>query len=191
MLFLGNIQKPEIPYRELEDLSLRFLPFLNDSEDYPLEMDKDYNILSASRGYYDPKYIYNKVGYWNHELYRFGIVYILSDNSLSPVFNIRGIEKLTKDTIYSTIPLYNNSNNRNYIVTEEDTYKIVTDVSSYEGVDHIDSSGKNLENSKGVVSLNGTGYDTNKVFGVDIKTDEEVINYLKNKLKIKGFFFVR
>lgn len=193
MLFLGNIQKPEIPYRELEDLSLRFLPFLNDSEDYPLEIDKDYNVLSASRGYYDPKYIYNKVGYWNHELYRFGVVYILADNSLSPVFNIRGIEKLASDTTYSTIPLYNNNNNRNYIVTEEDTYKIVTDSSSYEQVDAKDiiPSGKNLENSKGVVSLNGTGYDTHKVLGIDIKTNQEVIDYLKNKLKIKGLFFVR
>lgn len=193
MLFLGNIQKPEIPYRELEDLSLRFLPYLNDSESYPLVIDKDYNINSASKGYYDPKYIYNKVGYWNHELYRFGIVYILADNSLSPVFNIRGIEKLTKDAVYSKIPLYNNNNNRNYIVTEEDTYKIVTDVSSYEGIDagSIIPSDKNLENSKGVVSLNGSGYDDHMVFGIDIKTNKEVLDYLKNKLKIKGFFFVR
>lgn len=190
-LFLGNIQKPEIPYKEFEDLSLRFLPFLNDSEEYPLKIDKDYNINSQSMGYYDPKYIYNKVGYWNHELYRLGIVYILSDSSLSPVFNIRGIENLNKDTQYSTIPLYDNNGNRNYIVTEEDTYKIVTDTQSYGTGITIKPSGKNLENSKGVISLGGEGYDTHKVLGLDIKTNKEVLNYLKNVLKIKGFFFVR
>lgn len=190
-LFLGNIQKPEIPYKEFEDLSLRFLPFLNDSEEYPLKIDKDYNINSQSMGYYDPKYIYNKVGYWNHELYRLGIVYILSDSSLSPVFNIRGIENLNKDTQYSAIPLYDNNGSRNYIVTEEDTYKIVTDTQSYGTGITIKPSGKNLENSKGVVSLGGEGYDTHKIFGLDIKTDKEVLNHLKNVLKIKGFFFVR
>lgn len=190
-LFLGNIQKPEIPYKEFEDLSLRFLPFLNDSEDYPLKIDKDYNISSQSMGYYDPKYIYNKVGYWNHELYRLGIVYILSDSSLSPVFNIRGIENLNKNTQYSTIPLYDNNGGRNYIVTEEDTYKIVTDTQSYGIGITIKPSGNNLENSKGVISLGGGGYDTHKVLGLDIKTDKEVLNYLKNVLKIKGFFFVR
>lgn len=190
-LFLGNIQKPEIPYKEFEDLSLRFLPFLNDSENYPLKIDKDYNISSQSMGYYDPKYIYNKVGYWNHELYRLGIVYILSDSSLSPVFNIRGIENLNKNTQYSTIPLYDNNGGRNYIVTEEDTYKIVTDTQSYGIGITIKPSGKNLENSKGVISLGGGAYDTHKVFGLDIKTDKEVLNYLKNVLKIKGFFFVR
>lgn len=190
-LFLGNIQKPEIPYKEFEDLSLRFLPFLNDSEDYPLKIDKDYNINSQSMGYYDPKYIYNKVGYWNHELYRLGIVYILSDSSLSPVFNIRGIENLNKNTQYSIIPLYDNNGSRNYIVTEEDTYKIVTDTQSYSTGITIKPSGKDLENSKGVISLGGEGYDTHKVLGLDIKTDKEVLNYLKNVLKIKGFFFVR
>nr|DAO31368.1 MAG TPA: hypothetical protein [Crassvirales sp.] len=35
MLFLGNVHKPEIPYEELSDLSLRFLPYLKE-EDYEL-----------------------------------------------------------------------------------------------------------------------------------------------------------
>lgn len=195
-LFLGNIRKPEIPYAELEDLSLRFLPYLEDSEDYPLTIDKDYNIKSSSRGYYDSKYIYNNVGYWNHEIYRFGIVYIMSNNSLSPVFNIRGIDNLSKNTQCSIIPMYYTNGGikyRNHIITEEDTYKIVTDPKSYENVsqDQIISSGKDLENSKGVISLEGSGYDTNKVFAIGIRTNREVLDYLKDKLKIKGFFFVR
>jgi len=38
MLFLGNVHKPEIPYTELADLSLRFLPFLK-QENYQMDMD--------------------------------------------------------------------------------------------------------------------------------------------------------
>lgn len=179
MLFLGNIQRPEIPYKDLEDISLRFLPFVNIDETYSLDMDQDYNINSLSQGYYDPKYIYNKVGYWNHEIYRFGIVYIMADNSLSPVFNIRGIENLTNNTEYSEINLYDNNNKRNYITIEENTYKIVVDK----------HSSNNLENAKGVVSLN-QNINNETVLGIDIKTNSEVIDYLK-ELKIKGFFFVR
>jgi len=36
------------------------------------------------------KNVYYRVGYWPDEFYRFGIVYIFDDDSLSPVFNILG-----------------------------------------------------------------------------------------------------
>lgn len=190
MLFLGNIQRPDIPYQELEDLSLRFLPEVH-SESYPLQLDQDYNISSNSFGYYDPKFIYNKVGYWNHELYRFGIVYIMSDNSLSPVFNVRGIEKLDSTPSYSTIPMWKEDGSRNYIISEEETYKIVTEDISYGDTNQNTSGGSMLENSKGVVSLNMTSGGTQEIFSINFKVANEVVEYLKNKLNIKGFFFVR
>ena len=195
MLFLGNIQRPEIPYQELEDLSLRFLPYVC-SEDYPVQIDQDYNIQSNSFGYYDPKFIYNKVGYWNHELYRFGIVYIMSDNSLSPVFNVRGIEKLSLSTKYSKIPMWkkdqSNAAIRNYIVSEEETYKIITENVSY-GDNDLENSKENndLENSKGVVSINMPPSDTQQIYSINFKVAHEVIDFIKNELNIKGFFFVR
>jgi hypothetical protein len=37
MLFLGNVHKPDIPYKELADLSLHFLPFLK-QENYQMDM---------------------------------------------------------------------------------------------------------------------------------------------------------
>lgn len=197
MLFLGNVHKPEIPYQELEDLSLRFLPYIDSSENYPLQMDKDYNISSVSSGYYDPKFIYDKVGYWNHELYRLGIVYILSDNQLSPVFNVRGIEDLSDSTdCYSDIPMWTDEKKttRNFIVTEEDTYKIVTDPHSYPaGVIKEDEkkTTRNLENSKGVISLDGNVIDEQSIYSIGIKVNSEVLSYLKGKLNIKGFFLVR
>jgi hypothetical protein len=34
MLFLGNIHRPDINYKELTDLSLRFLPIVDTSKKY-------------------------------------------------------------------------------------------------------------------------------------------------------------
>lgn len=193
MLFLGNIQKPEIPYQDLQDLSLRFLPRIQ-QEEYPLSIDQDYSIKSSSFGYYDPKFIYNKVGYWNHELYRLGIVYIMSDNSLSPVFNVRGIENLNPDTKYSNIPMWNEVGgvkSRNYIVSEEETYRIITEDISYGKSSGSDSSNSDLENSKGVISLNMPAIDSQQIYSINFDVAYEVLTYLKQTLNIKGFFFVR
>jgi len=44
-------------------------------------------------GYYNTKNIYYRVGYWPNEFYRFGIVFIMNDYSLTPVFNIKGLIK--------------------------------------------------------------------------------------------------
>lgn len=197
MLFLGNIQKPEIPYQELSDLSLRFLPRIQE-EVYPLTIDHDYNVSSTSFGYYDPKFIYNKVGYWNHELYRIGIVYIMSDNSLSPVFNVRGIENLNSDTKYSNIPMWRDVGGiktRNYIVSDEETYKIITEDISYgsssSGRSEEDSSRADLENSKGVIAINMPSTDSQQIYSINFDVAYEVLTYLRQDLNIKGFFFVR
>ena len=197
MLFLGNIQKPEIPYQELSDLSLRFLPRIQE-EVYPLTIDHDYNVSSTSFGYYDPKFIYNKVGYWNHELYRIGIVYIMSDNSLSPVFNVRGTENLNSDTKYSNIPMWRDVGGiktRNYIVSDEETYKIITEDISYgsssSGRSEEDSSGADLENSKGVIAINMPSTDSQQIYSINFDIAYEVLTYLRQDLNIKGFFFVR
>ena len=124
------------------------MPVINSSETYPLIIDKDYNITSSSRGYYDPNYIYNKVGYWNHELYRLGIVYILADNTLSPVFNIRGTNNLSTNlNNYTFIDFKDEKGERKYITVEENTYRIIND-SEVGSVSHAP-----LENSLGVISI--------------------------------------
>jgi len=93
MLFLGNVHKPDIPYKELADLSLHFLPFLK-QENYQVDMDERYIISTYNKGYYDPKFIYDKTGYWGEEIYRLGVVYIMPNDELSPVFNIRGADNI-------------------------------------------------------------------------------------------------
>jgi hypothetical protein len=62
-------------------------------------LDHRYNDVGDSESgyeYYNVHNIYNKLGYWNEEIYRLGVVYILNDDSLSPVFNIRGVNSIPK-----------------------------------------------------------------------------------------------
>jgi hypothetical protein len=99
-LFMANIHKSKIEYDLLSKLSLCFYPYKTE-EQYPLINDgisESYEISAKSMGYYDSKYIYDKTGYWPGELYRLGVVYILKDGSLSPVFNIRGATNISTNT---------------------------------------------------------------------------------------------
>lgn len=181
MLFLGNVHKPALPCEKLKDLSLRFLPYLKDKK-YELSMDQEYVISSKSRGYYDPLYIYDNVGYWNKELYRLGIVYIMSNGQLSRVFNIRGRTQLA---------VFNEGSEDYYIDHQYTKFEIDEEVKYNESTGLIMSNGVNVanENVKGVIQLNSED-DTNVVHALEIRVSNEVINELK-KLGVQGYFFVR
>lgn len=209
MLFLANVHKPDIPYQELSDLSLRFLPYVKEVP-YQLDMDHNYNISSTTKGYYDPRFIYNNVGYWNNEFYRIGIVFIMPDNQLTPVFNIRGRYKVKpfgsngtvtnsffggnmfNDGQYNHFKVKNSSEERIYIQVEESTNYIVSPTSSSnldqerEGYSAIFPS--TYENSKGVISLESVK-DTDTIYALDIRVDDETLQELKKY--VKGYFFVR
>lgn len=177
MLFLGNVHKPEIPYEELKDLSLRFLPKLNDI-DYPLFQTQEYEIQSTNSGYLDDKFIYNYVGYWDKEIYRLGVVYILKNGELSPVFNIRGANNINSNTKYLDIPIYNGED-RNYITYNNSTNLIINKT---------DKKGAELENVKGVIRFSSTK-DTNTIHGIRIEASQKLTTELRKY--VKGFFFVR
>lgn len=181
MLFMANIHKPDIPYLELQDLSLRFLPYLHE-EQYSVIMNETYSFSNNSTGYIDPKYIYDKTGYWGEEIYRLGIVYILPNGTLSPVFNIRGAYNIStyNDSFYTKKPVYKIKDN---IKTEERESYIDYDESNYYIID-----GQNKENVKGVVSFK-PNTDTNTIYGIDIRVDSDTITELKKH--VKGYFFVR
>ena len=206
MLFLGNVHKPEIPYVELQDLSLRFLPYLK-QENYQMDMDEDYNISTFNKGYYDPQFIHDKTGYWGEEIYRIGIVYIMPNNELSPVFNIRGANNiynfggrniegdhsLYNDGQFSEFPVWIEKNEqkiRNYIQYNESNYEIIINNENNENSkNNIPGILQNsMENVKGVVRFIPTK-DTNTIYGLDIRVSDEVIQELKKY--VKGYFFVR
>jgi hypothetical protein len=77
------------------------------------------NITQAE--YYNPLNVYYNVGYWPDEIYRMGIVYIMNDDSLSPVFNLRGcsFEKVGDNNMRSQIELYDEEGNMNYLSKDE------------------------------------------------------------------------
>lgn len=186
MLFLGNSCKPDMMYKDLSDISLRLLPYLieSDSERFIGKTSYDYSDLSDqsySHEYYNTLNIYNKVGYWNEEIYRFGVVYIMKDGSLSPVYNIRGkngipkFEELQSAYLQSDLWKYeNNEKVRNHIPIDESTFDV--------------SGTSYLENAKGVLRIN-TDSDSRKVYGIGIAIPTEVSEYL-NTL-VQGLFIVR
>ena len=178
-LFLGNVSKPNIDYKELSDLSLHIYPTQYNSSQESLigKIDKSYNDKSDRYEYYNTKNIYNYVGYWPEEIYRFGIVYILSDNTKTSVFNIKGANLCdiqNPEKILNT-PLSKNGK-REYLNVNEENGLIEGGHSEF------------LENGRGVVRFGKASSD--KIIGVQFNIPEEVKNYLKD-LGIKGFFFVR
>lgn len=174
MLFLGNVHKQDIPYDKLQDLSLHFLPYLEE-KDYVCNIDENYIVSSTSQGYYNSEFIYKYTGYWNEELYRLGVVYILPNGQLTPVFNIRGNTNVQK---YGEIT-YSQYNLPDKVVYNESNYLVVST-----------KEAKNVqnENVKGVVRLK-SNRDTNVIHGFDIRISKEAIQELKKYAT--GFFFVR
>ena len=176
-MFFGNIKIWQQSYKELADLSLHFLPSLYEKS-YSNGYDKTLQ-NSIEDTYYDPKFIYNYVGYQKDEIYRFGIVYIMEDNSLSPVFNIRGCCSDKYD--YTKIDYYqkDNTSARNYIQYNEENGIIL-------------GNKLELENIYGLFTIKSSKSEYNNIFGITIKPDDTA--KLKKELiknGVKGYFFVR
>ena len=174
MLFMGNVKKEEIPYKELADLSLRFYPTLVEGESIGF-VDENYSDSSGKYEYYNVNNIYYRLGYWNDEIYRFGIVYIMKDFTLSPVFNIRG-----RDIINSSSPdieeIRTPIGARKYIPIDKQFFAInATD--NCKGVGRIVASQSQIQNND------------IKPIAIKINGSNELINELK-KYTI-GCFFVR
>jgi hypothetical protein len=94
MLFFGNVDSTVSDTKELQNLSYFIDVTLQQSKESIGWLDYEYtgsieNNLSQTE-YYNPQNIYYKVGYWPDEIYRLGVVYIMNDDSLSPVYNLRG-----------------------------------------------------------------------------------------------------
>lgn len=109
--FAGNVTKNYELFKTLEKYSLFVTPELVYTEDIgnlsPTYYER-YN--DTGYEYFNTKNIYYKLGYWNEEIYRAGIVYILNDYTLSPEFNIRGIKELTNSTLFHHFNLSDNIN---------------------------------------------------------------------------------
>lgn len=202
MLFFGNIENTLVDYKNLQNLSLFFdvslkqkkksIGWINPENYYP--EDDDF----SSMEYYNPRNIYYNLGYWPDEIYRLGVVYIMNDDSLSPVFNLRGCV-FTEEQSNNKRPIEYKIKDKNdkYIVNYLERDSFLT------GNGFIDN-----DNSYGVFK-NYAESENNKILGnnetkpwyYEIATpnwkekewNSDNITF-KDELKkygVKGFFFVR
>ena len=189
-LFFGSIHTKSINYTELQDLSLRFTLKPDTSKEYtPVPHLYNTSILNT---YSDPRFIYNYTGYQNHEIYRFGIVYIMQDGTLSPVFNVRGKYFSNDNTAYINFPIRNNGD-RVYITSDEITGIVYYEPTENSNKEQAISATDSIENAYGVVRIDiGSKDELKHVIGIRVDIQDKDALYKElNKLNIKGFFFVR
>lgn len=178
MLFMGNVSKTEIPYRELADLSLRIYPTLDQSNNIGF-VSQDYSDSTGKFEYYNVQNIYHRLGYWDDEIYRFGVVYIMKDFTLSPVFNVRGGNMDIADTFTEIEPV------------------MIGGVRQYVAIDRETSMINVTDNSKGVFRIKASQAQIRKgnngVFPIGIKFRFYDQSNLFEELKkyTIGCFFVR
>lgn len=193
MLFMANVHKQDIPYEELQDLSLRILPCLK-HEPYEAEIDHKYNVNNVKNSYINSKFIYDKTGYWDNELYRFGVVYILPNGELTPVFNIRGGIGICETVGFSKIPVFNDNNERQQVKYNESTNFLAETVNKHYNDKYPENSNftevVQYENVKGVCSFKTVhNLEQDIIYSVNFYADEDTKKELSKY--VKGYFFVR
>lgn len=193
MLFFGNVQGVTLNNKDLQNISL-YLPVTLRQETKTIGfVESNYKSKTSDdidqNEYYNPMNIYYKLGYWPGEIYRFGIVYQMIDDSLSPVYNLRGcrfsainesnfIPSLPSDNVVDYSSLLNLNGDMNYIPQD----------------DFIEDS-EYLNNTKGVFrnpDVNVIDYTSKEVLPLyyEIQVTEEIQTILK-KYGVKGYFIVR
>ena len=192
MLFFGNIVKNSDDYTELSDCALRIVPEVVPQDFKSLKWD--YSSSDGQYAYYNTTNIYNNVGYFDQEYYRFGVVFIYQNGTLSNVYNTLGCELNNGKDEYNKKVLYKSGT----LFTSDPTIRILLNRNYIE----IDDNGwiKNSEtyfqngeslNSKGVCHFNYGISNNNTILGIKFNIPNEVVKYLKEDLGIRGLFFVR
>lgn len=212
-LFLGNIKKIDPLYNDLRDISLRILPTYekHNKDELIGELNyryQDYTLIKNNLEYYNPVNIYNYVGYEPGEIYKLGIVYIMKDNSLSPVYDIRGKREIPEfgSNKESESKLYDYTHEDIFKYGENEKREAETDYSGTKIVENIESLTRNYitcidettkeftgtsdnENAKGTILIKDQDDSNLYVYSLRFVTTSAVLQYLKTK--VKGFFFVR
>ena len=220
MLFFGNVQQTLVNNKELQNLS--YFIQVQCVQDYKLGYidPEDYRLRNSnsvlSNEYYNPLNIYYYLGYWPKEIYRFGVVYIFNDDSLSPVYNLRGcrFERIKQDN-FEYIPDNRWIDNESYIDAEGNKKSGKRSGSYYTLYSSEDKTELNyipkeetflatdelLANVKGVFQLPNANIindrksskeeSTIEPIGLKFTINNEILSVLKNEHKVKGFFFVR
>ena len=195
MLFFGNIVKNTDNYKELTDIALRIVPQLNIVNNFDT-LNETYGAETGDYAYYNSLNIYNKTGYFNKEYYRFGVVFIYENGTLSNVYNTLGgvldsenpLDLIKPGITPEESPDIYNTNGafltRNYIKVDDFGW-VKRDDSCY-------TLKGNSINAKGVCQFNyKETYTDSTIFSVKFKVPGKITKYLREDLGIRGMFFVR
>ena len=178
-LFFGNVQEQYVDYEQLKNISLYITaqPYWNEPFNNINFSYKDYFHNNYSHGYYNAKNIYYRTGYWPEEYYKFGIVFMLNNYSLTSVFNIRGRDFIQKINYPNTCNDINSEflpkihfNEEGFLLDKNNVIDI-------------------KENAFGICRM-PKETEINSLLGVEFIMPPKVLEEL-NKLGIKGYFFVR
>ena len=208
MLFFGNVENVNVDIKNLQNISYFFEVGLHQKNKSVGWIDpntyQSQNNSIDSLEYYDSKNVYYNLGYWPDEIYRLGVVYIMKDDSLSPVFNLRGCVFPDLSTNGNKITNLSNSTIP-YKTWDPDSKKWIV---NYLERDEFLSSEADLSNTFGVFK-NPIQTEDNLIQNYKLKTTKpwyykitipklqldkntecDLFDELKN-LGVKGFFFVR
>ena len=193
MLFLGNVQQNVFNLKELQNISYYIDVTMCKGENIGWVSQENYNIKEDSditeAEYYSPTNIYYRLGYWPDEMYRLGIVYIMNDDSLSPVFNLRGCE------FKSVYDKSKTADNNNLVDRSMNTLYSKDKKIQYIDRNTFINGGRYLDNSFGVFKtpfvsiINYTKKEVNPLY-FKFEFSDQVKDELK-KHKVKGYFIVR
>lgn len=184
-LFLGNVHKPVLDNTSLKKCSNLILPYYKSESARDVLGEVTPNGIGAGM-YYNADNIYYKIGYWDTEIYKIGIVWIMPDGSLSSVFGTRGKEGIPE------IDNINDAYTEKYVDGYEDAV-FENAIDKYQ-IDTTDEGfivdGKENENVHGVISIKDPDtISEHRLYSLGIKIPKDVIDYLEGK--VLGFFIVR
>lgn len=177
MLFIGNIKSDNLIYKELQEIAYKIKVTLKQNTNGIGWVNASYNTVTTGSEYYNPKNIYNYLGYWPEEYYRFGIVFIRDDDTITPAFNLLGkefsnVEDSNESGFLIDEKTWENSSNDNYILKENSYY-------NRNGVFKNPLQGNNkIQN-----------YDSQNVYPWYYTFEFPTLNKLPER--IKGYFYVR
>lgn len=202
VLFFGNLNKQEHDWEALRRASWKIIPSIGQEKNVG-SIDFNYNLTGQDNehtgGYYNPYNVYSRVGYWPDEIYRFGIVYIFNDNSLSPVFNIPGVDfqkvKSLKITdLYNQVKEGSNSVYQEWESEPEDCYFNKDILLNSRGVIKLPRLSA-FEIKGGIFSPKPLyiNFDISNIWrtGVFNSNSKNELQSFLDTHKIKGLFFVR
>lgn len=194
MLFFGNVQDVHLNNIDLQALSyyIQVSPIQSAESIGCLttEYTKQENDDIDQVEYYNPMNIYYHLGYWPDEMYRIGIVYIMKDDSLSAVFNLRGCE-------FNSLNQLNIDPNEHWYDEDRDPNDPIEDWAiNYLPKEKWMTNSSIYSNTMGVFKMPKeeefhiqTSTET-KPLGLKMTFPDNIWRKLKS-LNVKGFFFVR